>query len=58
MAHRKQRHIPPPDSPEPLASCADDPAKQVGWIQQMIAYCEKHGIGVEAPSGSRGALSG
>jgi hypothetical protein len=45
MAHRKQRDIPPPDSPELPASCADDPAKQVGLIQQMIAYCEKHGIG-------------
>ena len=58
MAHRKQRDIPPPDSPELPASCADDSAKQVGLIQQMIAYCEKHGISVEAPSGSRGALSG
>ena len=45
MAHRKQRDIPAPELREVLASCADDPAKQVGWIQQMIAYCEKHGIG-------------
>jgi hypothetical protein len=45
MAHRKQRDVPPAELRELLASCADDPAKQVGWIQQMIAYCEKHGIG-------------
>jgi len=58
MAHSKQRDIPPPELRELLASGAGDPAKQPGWIQQMIAYCEKHGIGVEAPAGSRGALSG
>ena len=45
MAHPKQRDIPPPQLRELLASCAGDPAKQVGWIQLMIAYCEKHGIG-------------
>jgi hypothetical protein len=45
MKHRKQRDIPPPELREPLASYAGDPAKQVGWIQQVIAYCEKHGIG-------------
>jgi hypothetical protein len=45
MAHSKQRDIPPPELRELLASGAGDPAKQPGWIQQMIAYCEKHGIG-------------
>jgi len=40
MAHRKQRDVPAPELRELL-----DPTKQVGWIQQMIAYCEKHGIG-------------
>jgi hypothetical protein len=40
VEHRKQRDIPPPELRELL-----DPVKQVGLIQQMIAYCEKHGIG-------------
>jgi hypothetical protein len=45
MANPKQRDIPPPEMRELLASSAGDSTKQVGWIQQMIAYCEKHGIG-------------
>jgi len=44
MKQRKQRDVPPAELRE-LASCEGDPAKQVGWIEQMIAYCEKHGIG-------------